>query len=110
LTESVFAGGLGKNTDGEIYLGGWSTDQLETFNAALQGIEETYGRIAAADYGAQVMKAGQSLKLDPDQINKLMTIDWSQMTLENKDEFKKSVIEMFEESGIEGGEQLFDKL
>jgi hypothetical protein len=29
LTESVFAGGLGKNTDGEIYLGGWSTDQLE---------------------------------------------------------------------------------
>lgn len=110
LTESVFAGGLGKNTDGEIYLGGWSTDQLETFNAALQGIEETYGRIAAADYGAQVMKAGQDLKLDPDQINKLMTIDWSKMTLENKDEFKKSIIEMFEESGIEGGEQLFDKL
>lgn len=110
LTQSVFSDNLTKNTTGEIYLGGWSADQLDAFNASLTSVKDTFGEIAAADYRAQVLKAAQDFELDPDQINQLMTIDWSQMTIANKEEFKQSIIDTLEESGIQGGEKLFNKL
>lgn len=110
LSESVYASNLGKNTEGNIYLGQWDTEQIEAFTAQLSLLSDTYGELAAADYGAQVMASAEKMNLDPDQITQLMTIDWSQMTLEGADEFEASTIEMFKEMGIEDAEAFYNEM
>lgn len=93
-----------------LNLGDWDTNQLEAYNNALKQIADTYGDLAAADYGQKILDSAQKLKLTPEQINEIMSIDWSQLTPDNEKEFKEKIIKQLEEAGIQGAEKMYEEV